>query len=468
MSTTQALNPDLLALLASCRAAPADDTPRLVLADWLDEFADVSGLPATDARARSELIRTQVELARPTCDSEHAAHLRATERRLLAANAERWLGDAAARLHELRQQTFGFRAPAPPTFVFDPFGPLRAWQFERGLLTFGLHADELTDPALGAWFGSPLGAWTEEARVRLEGIDALERLAVADGLRPYLGVWYSVGAQVASSMRFNPPAGITTRQCQVLLRSANFGLVRALTLYAPAVGASFLRLMAGADVTAVRRLAVKASVSGTGAAHLAAAPLLNLSALEVKGCDLGAGGLRAIANSPHLAQLVSLTAYRNRFGSDGAAALAASPLAGRLNVLDVQNAGIGDRGIAALANSPLPGRLHGPGLNLSMNPIGDKGAKALAACEHLERFTELVMRECAVADAGAKALANSPHAANLAYLDLWKNRVGDRGAAALAASAHLDDVRELSLRDNLIGETGAAKLHARFADRAKV
>lgn len=53
------------ALYRAILAAPHDDTPRLVYADWLDESAD--GLPPTAARAqkaRAEFIRVQCKLAR--------------------------------------------------------------------------------------------------------------------------------------------------------------------------------------------------------------------------------------------------------------------------------------------------------------------------------------------------------------------------------------------------------------------
>ncbi|MBN9118379.1 MAG: TIGR02996 domain-containing protein [Planctomycetes bacterium] len=52
------------ALIAAIIANPDEDTPRLVYADWLDEHADA--LPEerrTEARARAELIRVQVERA---------------------------------------------------------------------------------------------------------------------------------------------------------------------------------------------------------------------------------------------------------------------------------------------------------------------------------------------------------------------------------------------------------------------
>jgi uncharacterized protein (TIGR02996 family) len=65
------------ALLAAILAAPDEDTPRLVYADWLDENGDPD---------RAEFIRAQVELARAP-----ALGLRLREVVLLAAHGERWL-----------------------------------------------------------------------------------------------------------------------------------------------------------------------------------------------------------------------------------------------------------------------------------------------------------------------------------------------------------------------------------------
>lgn len=469
------LHPDLLALLASCRASPADDTPRLVLADWLDEHADAAGLPsAADARARADLIRTQVELDRPTLDAGHAAELRAWEHRLLHAHAAGWLGGLPRRLYELAYPPFGFGrnltavAPARP-FEFDPLHG-HGWRFERGLLVVRLRPSDLADAELGAWFASPLAAWTDEARVDLSGAGALEALEVPGALRPYLGVHYALGAAEFPTLQ-QPRArrgGTSARQCRRLLRCANFPLVRGLRVYRPAVDAGFLRFLAAADVSGLRRLDVQAALSDADAGLLAAAPLTGLSALNVAGTGLTGTGLHPIANAPHLRNLVSLVAFRNPLGHDGLEVLCASPLADRLNVLEVQNTGAGDRGVEALVRSPLLTRLHGPGLNLSMNTLGDGAARALAACEHLGRFRELILRDGAIGDAGAAALAASPHAVGLSYLDLWKNRVGDAGAAALAASPHLGDVRLLSLRDNLITAAGGARLQQRFGERAKV
>jgi uncharacterized protein (TIGR02996 family) len=66
------LDLERLSLLAAVNADPADDTARLVMADWLEEKGD-----REDDGARAEFIRSQIELARelvPGADA--AAHLR--------------------------------------------------------------------------------------------------------------------------------------------------------------------------------------------------------------------------------------------------------------------------------------------------------------------------------------------------------------------------------------------------------
>lgn len=77
------------ALYHSILAAPHDDAPRLVYADWLDDRAATEpDLPARRLRARAELIRVQVALARSgpggwKRDKPRPPELVARERRLL-------------------------------------------------------------------------------------------------------------------------------------------------------------------------------------------------------------------------------------------------------------------------------------------------------------------------------------------------------------------------------------------------
>jgi len=72
---------DADALLRAILDAPEDDAPRLVYADWLDEQGD-SG--------RAAFIRVQVQLARTPADDPAYARLAQTERNLLDPNRKRW------------------------------------------------------------------------------------------------------------------------------------------------------------------------------------------------------------------------------------------------------------------------------------------------------------------------------------------------------------------------------------------
>ncbi|MBY0456371.1 MAG: hypothetical protein K2V38_03470, partial [Gemmataceae bacterium] len=317
---------------------------------------------------------------------------------------------------------------------------------------------------------SDLAPWVDVACVPLSGVGAIEHVQPVEALRPYLGVELSVGGLAFPTLANALPKQerLSPRRLQRLLKSENFRLVRDLTLYPPAVDADFPRLLAAADASGLRRLTVGAALSDADAGFLARAALTGLSALNVAKTGLTAGGMRLLATSPHLTNLTALCAYRNPLGCDGLVALAEGPLAVRLNALEVQNTQCGPRGAAALAGSPLMTRLYGPSLNLSMNPLGPAGARALAGCEYLERFTELVLRDCGVQTAGALALARSPHLANLKYLDLWRNHVGAAGVEALAESPYLSEVRVLGLTDNGLLPSAADRLRATFGDRLKV
>jgi uncharacterized protein (TIGR02996 family) len=98
---------DRATFLAAIRAAPDDDTPRLVFADWLDERGDPLG----------EFVRVQVELERirDELDDPRAQALRRREEELLERHADEWNGGVAGIFAE-----------------YPAFGPV----FRRGLPEF--------------------------------------------------------------------------------------------------------------------------------------------------------------------------------------------------------------------------------------------------------------------------------------------------------------------------------------------
>src|SRR5947209_5058427 len=79
-----ARHPQLLALLEAARHSPHDDTPRLVLADWLEEHGDAD---------RAAFIRLQLLLgAGMLTDQEQRADARRREQDLLNRFGGAWLG----------------------------------------------------------------------------------------------------------------------------------------------------------------------------------------------------------------------------------------------------------------------------------------------------------------------------------------------------------------------------------------
>ena len=160
--------------------------------------------------------------------------------------------------------------------------------------------------------------------------------------------------------------------------------------------------------------------------------------------------MSALARSPYLARLKALGLHGqpNDFtpsdfsdcdpgpcwlapiGDVGARALAASPHLGGLTALDLGYNEVGDAGAQALAACPgLAGLTE---LDLSLNRIGDGGARALASSPRLSRLGTLNLAGNSVGYAGARALVAAPHLACLTKLDLSLNRISPRGLRALA------------------------------------
>jgi serine/threonine protein kinase len=162
--------------------------------------------------------------------------------------------------------------------------------------------------------------------------------------------------------------------------------------------------------------------------------------------------------------LLDLT--NKRIGDAGVRALAESPRLANLSVLILSGNQIGDEGARALAESPHIMNLTK--LVLWDNRIGDAGVQALAGSRFLDHLTTLDIGLNRVGDEGVKALAASPHLANLSALILVSNHIGDEGALALAASPYLANLAELKPLENRISSVGASALRAQFGKRVRI
>jgi uncharacterized protein (TIGR02996 family) len=76
------------ALLAGVRANPADDAPRLIVADWLEEHGQ---------EERAEFVRVQVQLSHWIPDLVERERLQDREWQLLQRHQAEWLGSLVRR-----------------------------------------------------------------------------------------------------------------------------------------------------------------------------------------------------------------------------------------------------------------------------------------------------------------------------------------------------------------------------------
>lgn len=274
---------EVVAFLDDARENPDDDTPRLVLADFLIDQGD---------EARGEFVRLQVESARmaPTDPRQTAWQRRANQ--LLRQHRSDWL---------------------------KPFR-LGWWdeaEFERGLIRLAVSVRTLRRNSKPASRRPGTWAWVERAFVRrvrtLRQVQQLAGSAVLD--------------QLTSLDLEN--AGIGPAEAQVLAESPHLARLQHLSLSsslqveAPGIGDAGMQALAGSP-------------------HLA-----RLTSLWLERNDLTADGVRALAESPHLAQLRALDLGGNELGLAGVQAPAWSPYLKHLARLSLPLTVLEDEGACA-------------------------------------------------------------------------------------------------------------------------
>jgi uncharacterized protein (TIGR02996 family) len=503
---------------------PADDTPRLIFADWLEEQND----PAS--RARAAFIRGSCRLTQLPLDAPARLALEDECADLLAEYGDEWT------------------APVR--------GIARRWEFCRGFIErieiddepFLKHASALFQRlpvrAVRLRGRSELTALARCPQLaRVETLD-LSGNALNDGrLQPLFGSPYLqrlTGLSLASNL-IETPTIAALKQENFLARlrwldlGNNCGLadggVRLLVGSPDAAGLEVLRL-GMTNITAAGVQAVfAASLPRLGVLHIGARHNPTL------GVDAAVQLFRALACSPLLPRLVGLdlsgwsglaslertlvpvlqatrlsSLYLRWLDDSQIHALAELPQLSSLRSLDLMVGRMDANGVRSLAQSPYLANLTT--LDLSQNPVGDQGAKALASSPYLHRLTHLVLRNTEIGGPGVKALAqasglkqlrwldlagssldaasvtglvSSPHLKHLTTLDLGdcglradsvrtlarssqltrlqrlfldRNNLGDKGIAALAEAPSLERLEQLNLSDTGLGKNGAEALAA--------
>lgn len=185
--------------------------------------------------------------------------------------------------------------------------------------------------------------------------------------------------------------------------------------------------------------------------------LPQLRVLDVGNGSLTDASVVALARSAAAPHLRVLRIGRNRISKTGLLALADGARFPNLTTLDVR-AGYTQTRPETLARFAaelsLPHLRH---LHLDGWPLGDAGAKALAANPRLARLTRLTLTRCGVGESGFGAVVRSPHLQRLIELDAANNNL--KRAAALLDAERLPELAAVGLYGNPLTAAARAKLH---------
>jgi uncharacterized protein (TIGR02996 family) len=340
------------ALFQAILAAPGDDAPRLVYADWLDENGDAD---------RAEFIRVQCRMARlPFYEPEYAT----LERR-------------SAEILSVHQAGWRLRLPAEQVFRR---GFVEELTLSAGL--FANRAEQVFGQAPVRWvrFGSPPAeTWRRwDLLARLEGIAFpgapwgqrddwlgldlprvtwLKAVGVPD-VTAFLGTCPTLNALDVSDSR------PTEAELAALLTACSRGRLRALALdgsddapYATRLRAGGARVVADGGLTSLTRLHLRRQVIGdAGLFHLARSPAMSrLEELYLSGNEIGqigTTGIEELCSSPYLTRLRALDLSGNPLGLGGVRELAGWPGLKDLRWLDVSACGLTAEAARTLAGSP--------------------------------------------------------------------------------------------------------------------
>jgi len=432
-------------LFAAIEAAPDDDGPRLVLADWLQQRGDPWG----------EMIVLSCALAAHADDDDAAAMYE--------------------RFDELRKERFP--------------DPRLSCTFERGFCTklesselalatgveFALVRDAALERATAANLRA-LASWPVLPRIRTLRIEALEddaRLgpdvpAVIEGARRLhtLELMRMDVSRAEIERMFAVPHAWQLRSLAIManepLSDALAGLawpeLEGLDLGACSLhGPDIADVLDGDALLDLERLELSYNpIDDRGANAIAMRPFTRLATLELQGTDVTAGGVEALASSPYL-NTIRRFAIGGGWDTDIDEALpllaTAFPellvltiesrsitprlatIARPLHELSLRLEAVDPSVLAALLLNPALRTLHTLDLELEADDLGDEVAEVIAA-----------------ADLPA-----------LRWLRLYDCRIGPRGGRALAAARHLPDGLALIIygRNPELGDA-AAELRARF------
>lgn len=414
------------ALLRAIAAAPEDDTPRLVFADWLDEYGEGRD------RFHAELIRAQIELARLPLDDDRRAELCAIDERnrhrvnfreryhapsCIGWRLERgfpervefnWTDARKGRLSEadLVQMAEAIERFPIRTFAGDLIGRSRERRGGLELLAEWPALERLT--ALEATSGIGMYEYNDSFEL---GLRVLAESPHARGLRRLRFAGWQLSGDALADVAHGLPqlVDLDVFRCDDTANELFDALLgtpladRLERLGCAWVDLPPLAVRALLDRAPLRALAFgvpEDSAEGVGPLH-GALGLAGLRELRITGEEHGFNvdersresdrrnvpHLRELLASPGLAGLEILSLRGVALGDDGARALADAPAAASLVELDLSLCGLTDAGLLALRPLLANGRLRR--LRIGHNALTRAGAEELASWPEYGRLHAL-------------------------------------------------------------------------------
>jgi uncharacterized protein (TIGR02996 family) len=344
---------------------PADDSPRLVYADWLDDQGE---------SARGEFIRIQCRRSALPGDDPEQRLLAACESDLLARHESAW----RAELPQLDGIT---------------------WEdFKRGFVeaVFAVSAEAFLHQASAIFAATPV------RRVQIGRID--DGWAHQVARTPHLAR--------LTELNLGNNTGLSRAGVRALAGSPWLANLTALLLHYNPLGDEAIAELANSPwLGQLRELYLSGTeLTDSGVSVLAGSGRLPaLTDLDLRDNQIGDGGAISLACNLRLEQLTMLYLVNNRIGETGASALAWSEQLPNLRRLYLNYNPIGNGGAQAFAGSPH--RRNLVELDLRHCEIRDTGARALAHSLFLDEMQLLWL---------------SSHRLRMETLTLLRKRFGDR------------------------------------------
>ncbi|QJW98929.1 TIGR02996 domain-containing protein [Frigoriglobus tundricola] len=476
------------ALLRAIRNAPAEDTPRLMYADYLDEEG---------CSARAEFIRVQVARAQLPEHDPRRGPLEDRAHELLAEHECDWLGVPADARDELTEWEFdrGFvnEVAASPVFMRDSGAelcaahPVRRWRVMSGDRSTNFPED-LRETGQRGWFGRleavDLSGWYADlgeissflARSNFERLSELDltgrgpldplpeilefapfrdRLKVlrcgaggyANGRLDARELVQSLGPACRLDELAVPAALLMADDLRELLAADALARLTALDLRDNEIAPDGWHAFRSARFR-LRELDISGTPLGGFALEdlLGCAALSELRRLHLNRCGSAMANIRALAGSRFWAQAEELRIHDGSIPETSLDPLFAAPGPSGLRVLDVSDNWVRDGGVAQLCGAAWAGALSY--LDLSRNYLSDAALATIAGSGRFKNLHTLHLNfnspyhldaaepHEAVTDIGLRALANSPDLANLRVLSVSGTRITHAGVEAVLNAPH--------------------------------